>query len=156
MKGIITFAAVSMLMIGCERSAVVDYGNGGNTNAEGSPAKAVKIDLPIKGTWDLVAFYVDNGTGTGSWVAADFTETIYFGEYDKFRCTETFPLYSYQYSRYVTENDGFVIFFPGVQSGDGAGDSYRYLLESPTQLVFYPQCRENCARRYQLRNGETE
>ena len=158
MKRVIMFAAILVFVIGCEKSPVVGHENTSLVNTEpfGSPAKYVNVFMPLKGTWDLTEYYSDNGTGDGSWVAADFAETIYFGENGKFHCTETFPLYSSQYSRYVTDNDGFVGFFRGMQNSEGSGDVYRYALELPTQLVFYPLCREGCARRYQLRKMEIE
>jgi len=151
MKQIIIFAAVTFIVLGCQKSSVeLNYRTGTRIGNNGSPAQKDITYMPLKGTWRLIGYWQDNGTGSGNWVTPGFKETISFDDGGKFAFAGTFPLSNYNYESYITENDGFVYFFPGVLNQKGMGDTYQYMLESPTTLVFFPICRENCIRRYEL------
>jgi hypothetical protein len=151
MNRIIILVAITLTVISCEKSPV-EQTNPVVATVEnnGSPAQKSLIDIPLQGSWRLIEYYEDNGTGSGRWVAPDFKEMIRFDKNGEFGFAETFPLYSYGYQTYITENDGFVMFFPGVLNAKGMGDTYQYMLESPDRLVFFPICKENCMRRYEL------
>lgn len=139
MKWITTFLAIAMIAIACEKSPM--------TNEQGVVAAASAKTSGLVGTWTLVQYYRDNGTGNGQWIVPDFTETISFGEEGNFSSSPSFPLYSYGYNSYVAK-EGLIAFYPGTGNGN---DTYQYVMESPTQLLFYPKCRETCTRRYVLR-----
>ena len=138
MKSITTFLAIAMMAIACEKSPMI--------NEQGVVAAASAKSSGLVGTWYLLQYYQDNGTGNGQWVTPDFVETLMFGSEGEFSATMTFPLAGYGYTSFLVK-DNAIVFFPS-KTNDNA---YQYVLESPTQLLFFPRCRENCARRYVLR-----
>ena len=153
MKWTIILAVLATSVIACEKSPDLKSTTGGVITLydDESFAKKQITDMPISGTWDLVELYIDNGTGEGTWITPQFSETICFNADRSFLSSRTFPLYGYGYTNYITDNDGTVFFMPSYFHAEGRLDGYRYQLESPTQLLFFPICKENCPRRYQLR-----
>jgi hypothetical protein len=139
MKRIITSLAIAFLAIACEKSSALSNdkqvaGSGGEVSG-------------VVGTWKLVAFWEDVGNGTGRWVTPSYTETITFGAEGSFSASASFPLYSYGYTNYVAK-PGLIVFSPAT-SPNVSGDTYQYSMQGAT-LVFYPRCREQCMRMYQL------
>jgi hypothetical protein len=139
MKQIVTFLAIAFLAVACEKSSALGSdkqvaGTGHETNG-------------IIGTWKLVAYLEDIGNGTGKWVTPNFTETITFSAEGSFNASPSFPLYSFGYTNYVAK-PGLIVFSPAT-SANVSGDTYQYSIQNST-LVFYPRCREQCMRMYQL------
>jgi hypothetical protein len=115
-------------------------------NEQGVVAAASAKASGLVGNWYLLQYYQDNGTGSGQWITPDFVETLTFGSEGEFSATMTFPLFGYGYTSFLVK-DNSIVFFPS-KTNDNA---YQYVLESPTQLLFFPRCRETCTRRYVLR-----
>src|SRR5205085_1755183 len=115
MKQFITFLAIAVLAVACEKSAV--------TNETKVGAAAQKV-TGIVGTWKLTAFWQDVGNGTGSWITPDFDERITFTEGGDFSSSPSFPLYSYGYTKYVAK-PGIVYFYPATSSNN-SDDTYTY------------------------------
>lgn len=147
MKQIITFLAIACLAIACQKSPLIEK-QSNSTLVAGAKGDAKGDAKGLVGTWQLTEYWADNGTGNGQWISANFEEQIVFGDDGSFRSTPTFPLYPRNYMTYVTKGSGYVTFFSDKSE---TGDQYQYTLETPTQLLFFPICRENCARRYQLK-----
>lgn len=139
MKWLITILAVVICTtIACEKSSSDTMVAGARGEVKGN----------LVGTWELIQYYEQDGAGNGGWKTPTFTETISFGSDGSFSSTPTFPMYSAGYTRYETKDMGWVTLF---RSESQTGDRFQYVLESPTQLLFYPTCREQCMRRYQLK-----
>ena len=146
MKWIITILAIACTTVACEKTSPLVE----NKDVKDVAVAGVREETKgLVGTWQLLSYWEDAGNGTGRWVNADFNETIMFGADGSFSSTPTFPLYDRNYSKYITKDNGFVSFYPAVLTTDG--DRYQYTLASPTELLFYPLCRETCVRRYQLK-----
>ncbi|MER3498610.1 MAG: hypothetical protein C4308_08255 [Chitinophagaceae bacterium] len=136
MKSIITFLAIALTVIACEKSPMDSQVAGVN---EQSPKEG-----SIVGTWKLTEYYQDISTGTGQWVPANFNEYMIFGEDGSFSTTPTSPIYSRGYTRWTTKPN-LVAFAPGTEKG--GYDYYQYAI-SGNQLIFYPRCREMCMCKY--------
>jgi len=102
MKQFITFLAIAVLAVACEKSTIEN---------EKSVEAATQKVAGIVGTWKLVAYWQDAGNGTGRWVVPDFTETITFGEEGSFISSPRFPLYSRGYTCY-TAQETQIAFYP--------------------------------------------
>jgi hypothetical protein len=139
MKQIITFLAIAFLAVACEKSSAL--------STEKQVAGAGQEVTGIVGTWKLVAFWEDVGNGTGKWVTPNYTETITFGAEGSFSSSPSFPLYVNGYTNYVAK-PGLIVFSPATSSNISA-DTYQYSMQNSV-LVFYPRCREQCMRMYQL------
>jgi len=137
MKWIITCLAIVSCTIACKKSPL--------TEDQGMVAAASAKTNGLVGTWTLVQYYQDTGTGSGQWIVPDFVETISFTSEGEFSSSASFPLSGYGYTRYVAK-DRLIAFY----SNNGS-DTYEYLPESPTRLLFFPKCRETCTRRYVLK-----
>jgi hypothetical protein len=142
MKQLITFLAIAVLAVACEKSAVT------NENEMKVGAATQKV-TGIFGTWKLVSYWQDIGNGTGTWITPDFTETITFTESGEFSSSPSFPLYSRGYTKYIAK-ETIINFYPAT-STNNADDTFTYSLQGST-LTFYPRCRETCTRIYQLVN----
>lgn len=140
MKRFITFLAISIMVVACEKSTIENQTQVG---------AATQKTSGIVGTWKLVAYWSSVGNGTGNWVTPDFTETITFGAEGSFTSSPSFPLYSRGYTGYLAKETQ--IAFSPATSMNGIDDSYSYSLSNST-LTFYPRCRETCTRVYQLVN----
>jgi hypothetical protein len=138
MKQLITFLAIAILAVACEKSTIE------NEKLVGAATQKV---AGIVGTWKLVAYWEDFGNGSGRWVTPDFTETITFGAEGGFTSSPNFPLYSRGYTSYVAKETQ-IAFYPNT-SGNAMDDTYQYSLQN-SALVFYPRCKEQCMRMYQL------
>src|SRR5262245_5764555 len=139
MKQIVTFLAIALLAVACEKSSALSN--------DKQVAGAGHEISGIVGTWKLVAYWEDVGNGTGKWVTPNFTETITFNAEGGFSATPSFPLYALGYTDYVAK-PGLIVFSPAT-STNVSGDTYQYSMQNAT-LVFYPHCREQCMRMYQL------
>jgi hypothetical protein len=140
MKQFVTFLAIAVLAVACEKSTIE------NEKQVGAATEKV---AGLIGTWKLVAFWQDAGNGTGNWVSADFTELISFGAEGNFTSSPSFPLYPRGYTSFVAK-ESQIAFYPSTSS-NGMDDVYSYSLQNSV-LTFYPRCRETCTRVYQLVN----
>jgi hypothetical protein len=139
MKTLITFLAIALLAVACEKSSALS-----NDKQVGAATNEV---TGVVGTWKLVAYWEDIGNGTGRWVTPDYVETITFGAEGSFSSSPSFPLYANGYTHYVAK-PGLISFSPATSS-NVSGDTYQYSMQNSV-LVFYPRCREQCMRMYQL------
>ena len=138
MKQIITFLAIAFSAVACEKTGI------NNEKQVGAASEKVS---GIVGTWQLVAYWEDVGTGSGRWVTPNYDERISFSAEGGFTSSPSFPLYVYGYNKYVAK-ENLVVFFPS-SSGNSTDDSFQYSLNGST-MVFYPRCREQCMRMYKL------
>ena len=141
MKWIITFLAIATCTIACEKSSMM-------VDASRGEMKTGEAKNELVGSWKLIQYFESDGAGNGTWKTPAYDETISFGSDGSFSSTPTFPLYGMNYNHYAVKNSGTVLLF---KPESASGDPYQYVLESPTQLLFYPACREQCMRRYQLK-----
>ena len=140
MKWIITFLAMVVITVACEKSPMI---NNGQVDASSGQ---VKGGNELVGTWKMFTYYADNGTGSGTWQPGNtVNDVITFGENGSFSATSESPLGNMGYDRYAGKGNGSVTLY---NTRTGEADTYQYVLESSSQLLFYPHCRENCMRRY--------
>ncbi len=137
---ITALAIVMCTTIACEKGAIE---NEMETQVAGITAETGSI----VGTWSMVEYYEDRGDGTGEWKPATHTETLTFGSNASFSYSPTFPNASLGFDHYKVNNNTMVTL---VNSSSGWSDVYEYRMENATTLVFFPKCRETCARRYTL------
>jgi hypothetical protein len=138
MKWIITFLAIAVCAIACEKSPMLQ---------KDQSVAAAKGDQPnsIAGTWKMTQYWNDLGNGTGSWQPAGETvETVTFGADGSFSCSGSSPFYVFGYDHYIAKSSDSLALY---NSKTGAADQYKYSLGSGT-LVLFPKCRENCMRMY--------
>ena len=140
MKQIITFLAIALFAVACEKSSL---------DSEKQVGAATQKVSGIVGTWRLVAYWQDAGNGTGQWITPTFTEMISFNAEGGFTSSSSFPLYSRGYTSYVAKETQ-IAFYPNTSS-NAMDDSYQYSLQNSV-LTFYPRCRETCTRMYQFVN----
>ncbi|HEY0679279.1 MAG TPA: hypothetical protein VGD17_13405 [Chitinophagaceae bacterium] len=101
----------------------------------------------LTGKWRLVEYFQDKGDGTGQWVPATEAEEITFTASGEVIVSSNSPLASRGYNRYRIIDKTHVELY---STSNENRDIFYYNRESNTSLIFNPQCRENCSRRYQL------
>ena len=136
MKWTITLLAIIFTTIACRKTAL-----------EGDRAVAAASGEvhSIIGTWNMTQYFTDPGDGHGTWTNADAQnpELISFYADGTFRASSNSPMY--QFTSYKLK-DSTIAFY----SSSGFVDAYPYSLESATQILIKPHCRESCMRRYKL------
>ena len=142
MKWTITLLAIVFITIACNKSAV-------DENISKAVAAASEENASVVGTWKMTEYFQDYGNGSGAWLSADpqDPENIVFSANSNFSATTNSPLT--QFVSYKVLEGGMIGFFTAT----GFSDTFPYALESTTQLLIKPRCRENCMRRYQLIDG---
>ena len=145
MKWTITLLAIVFSTIACKKTAL-------DENISMAVAGVSAQITSVAGTWKMNEYYQDYGNGSGAWLPADpqNTETIAFSENGGFAATPNSPLS--RFSSYKVKDDGTIEF----STSNGFSDAFPYTLESATQLLIKPRCRENCMRRYQLIESSTK
>ncbi|HYE55492.1 MAG TPA: hypothetical protein VD996_11635 [Chitinophagaceae bacterium] len=144
-----TFAlALSLAIVaGCEKSNVTPQeAQDQKTTAQATGTNTEKNTL--LGRWQLVEYWQDNGDGTGKWVAATESEELLFTASGEFKATGNSPLAMRGYDRYRIIDGNYVELYSSSNAANK--ETYLYNRESAANLVFNPQCRENCSRRYKL------
>lgn len=144
MKWTITLLAIVFTTIACQKSAL-------DENISQAVAGVSEENASLVGTWKMTEYYQDLGNGTGTWQQADpqDPESIVFSVNGSFAATSNSPLA--RFSSYKVNEGGMIGFF----TSSGFTDTFPYTLESATQLLIKPRCRENCMRRYQLIDSGT-
>lgn len=138
MKWIITFLVIVITTIACEKESM-------NENQQVAAARAEANG--IVGTWRMVEYYQDRGDGVGQWLpAGNINEQITFSAEGDFSSTPNSPWSSHGFNKYKLLTTALGL----INSNTGYSDTFEYVMESPTQILIYPKCRENCMRRYQL------
>jgi hypothetical protein len=145
MKWTITLLAIVFTTIACKKTAL-------DENISKAVASASEQDASVLGTWRLTEYFLDYGNGTGAWQQADSQnpESIVFSATGDFSASSNSPLF--RFTSYKVQEDGMIGFFTST----GFADAFPYTLESATQLLIKPLCRENCMRRYQLIESSTK
>lgn len=145
MKWTILLAFTLAVTAGCEKSNdVADQQT--KLQADADPANK----NTLAGTWRLFEYFQDRGDGTGSWIGATDTqrEELTFTTDGKLSFSSNSPLVGRGFDRYKIIDANHVELYSS--SNADMRDVFYYHRESATQLIFNPQCRENCSRRYAL------
>ena len=142
MKWTITLLAIVLTTIACKKTVL-------DENIQKAVAAASAENASVVGTWIMTEYYQDFGNGSGVWSSVDpqDPENIVFSANSNFSATSNSPLT--QFVGYKVLEGGTIGFFTAT----GFSDTSPYTLESATQLLIKPRCRENCMRRYQLIDG---
>ena len=145
MKWTILLAFTLAITAGCEKSNdIADPET--KIKVAGDPAEK----NTLTGTWRLVEYYQDRGDGTGQWVGATDAdrEQITFAASGEVSFSSNSPLANRGFNRYRIIDGNHVELYSSA-NGD-MKEIFYYNRESNDQLIFNPQCRENCSRRYKL------
>jgi hypothetical protein len=145
MKWTILLAFTLAITAGCEKSNdIADPET--KIKAAGDPIEK----NTLTGTWRLIEYYQDRGDGTGQWVGATDAdrEQITFSASGEVSFSSNSPLANRGFNRYRIIDGNHVELYSSA-NGD-MKEIFYYNSESDDQLIFNPQCRENCSRRYKL------
>jgi hypothetical protein len=145
MKWTLPLALSLAIMAGCEKSNVAPQ--------DDTIIKAQATDLPtdknnLLGKWQLVEYFQDIGDGTGKWVAATESEEILFNASGEFKATGNSPLAMRGFDRYRILDGNHVELYSSSNAANK--DTFYYNRSGSAELIFNPQCRENCSREYKL------
>lgn len=146
MKWTIMLAVAIAIAAGCEKSNdVADPVTKIQANDNPSTDKNT-----LTGTWRLFEYFQDRGDGTGKWVAATDAEReqITFTASGEVSFSSNSPLANRGFNRYRIIDANHVELYSA--SNADTKEIFYYNRESNDQLIFNPQCRENCSRRYKL------
>lgn len=144
MKWTITLLAIVFTTIACKKTAL-------DENISKAVAGVSEENTSIVGIWRMTEYFQDYGNGNGAWLQADpqNPESIVFSANGEFTAPPNSPLT--RFSSYKIQENGMIGFFTST----GFSDAFPYTLETPTQLLIKPRCRENCMRRYHVDGGGT-
>ena len=144
MKWTILLAFTVAVAAGCEKSN--EAANDPETRIQADTDPTVKNTLT--GTWRLVEYFQDRGDGTGQWIGATDAEReqVTFTADGKVSFSANSPLANRGFDRYRIVDANHVELYSSANAD--MRERYYYNRESDTQLIFNPQCRENCSRRY--------
>ena len=142
MKWTLLLAFTLAITAGCSKSNIKDEEV--SLKASGDPS--VKNNLT--GTWRLVEYFQDIGDGTGHWVAATDPDQITFNGNGEISFSSNSMLAGRGYNRYRIIDGNHVELYSA--SSNDIKEIFYYNRETGVYLVFNPQCRENCSRRYKL------
>ena len=146
MKWTLLLAFTLAIAAGCEKSNISDETI--TTKATNDPTNTEKNSLV--GTWQLVEYWQDRGDGTGAWMPATEAEQVTFTSSGEFKVSNpNSPLGIRGFNRYRIVDGNHVELYSTTGSEK---EVYYYNRESEVNLIFNPQCRENCSRRYKLLN----
>ena len=144
MKWTLLLACTLAIATACEKS---------NDKPEEATLKAT-ADAPtdlnnkqtLVGKWRLVEYWQDLGNGTGQWTQATDPDEITFTADGNVTFSGNSPFASKGFNRYKIVEANKV----ELSNGSGAVREIFYFdRKSDTELIFNPQCRENCSRKYQ-------
>jgi hypothetical protein len=143
MKWTLLLAFTLAIAAGCKKSTVPDD----LVSSQSTSDIALKNNL--LGTWRLVEYFEDKGDGTGHWVAATDPDEITFTGSGGIKYSSNSPLAARGFDHYTVVDGNHVELFSTSTENK---EVYYYNRESDVYLIFNPQCRENCSRRYKLVN----
>jgi hypothetical protein len=145
MKWTILLALSFAVAAGCSKSNAKPD----ELNDDGTTITATSTEKNgLLGKWRLVEYFQDKGDGTGQWFPATETEEITFTASGEVTFSGNSVLAGRGYNRYRIVDGNHVELYSST-NGDNK-DIFYYNRENGTDLIFNPQCRENCARRYKL------
>lgn len=144
MKWTLLLAFTLALAAGCKKSAAPDEDAGIKSELT-DPAEG----NALTGTWKLVEYFQDRGDGTGYWAGAADPDQVTFTASGELKVSANSPLANRGFNCYKIVDKNHVELYSTTSANK---DSYYYDRESDSSLLFNPQCRENCSRRYQLVN----
>lgn len=143
MKWTLCLAFILAIGTACEKSNDAALEEASLTaNAASDPTdKATLV-----GKWRLVEYFQDRGDGSGQWMPATDPDEITFTASGEVTFSGNSPFAAKAFNRYK------VIDANKVELSNAAGDVkevFYFDRRSANDLIFNPQCRENCSRRYQ-------
>lgn len=141
MKWTLLFAFTVAIATACEKSNDVKPEEPNLTASTVDPIKDVLV-----GKWRLVEYWQDRGDGVGQWIPATDPDEVTFTANGEVSFSGNSPFASRGYTRYRIL-DGHKVEL-STASGDNR-EIFLYERKSNTELIFNPQCRETCSRRYQ-------
>lgn len=144
MKWTLLLAFTLAAAAGCKKDTTIPDQD---VKVQASPDVAGKNNLT--GTWRAFEFYQDMGDGSGHWAAVTDADEITFTESGELKYSGNSPLATRGFDRYKIIDGNHVELY---SSGADKSDIFYYNRESDVYLLFNPQCRENCGRRYKLVN----
>ena len=100
----------------------------------------------LVGKWRLVEYWQDKGDGTGQWIQATDPDEVTFTADGRVTFSGNSPFASKGFSLYK------IVEANKVELSNGSGDVreiFYFNRKSDTELIFNPQYRENCSRKYQ-------
>ncbi|MGB8193443.1 MAG: hypothetical protein WCF67_16040 [Chitinophagaceae bacterium] len=101
----------------------------------------------LVGTWRAIEYFQDRGDGTGQWFGVTEADEVTFTESGEVIISGNSPIATRGYNRYRVIDANHVELYSTSNSNK---DVFYYNRESETSLLFNPQCRENCSRRYRF------
>ena len=143
MKWTLLLAFTLAMVAGCKKDAAAPDPD---VKAQASSVTG-KNDLI--GTWRVFEFFQDIGDGNGHWVAATDIDEITFTASGELKYSGNSPLTGHGFDRYKIIDGNHVQLY---SSSSDKSDIFYYNRETDVYLLFNPQCRENCSRRYKLAN----
>lgn len=146
MKWTLPLALSLAIMAGCEKSNVQPEDDS-TIQAQATTAAASEKNT-LLGRWQLVEYFQDIGDGTGKWVTATESEEIVFNASGEFKATGNSTLALRGFDRYRIIDGNTVELYSS--SNASTKDTFYYNRKADTELIFNPQCRENCSRKYKL------
>ena len=99
----------------------------------------------LVGKWRLVEYWQDQGNGTGQWFQATDPDEITFTADGTVTFSGNSPFASKGFNRYTIVDAHRV----ELSGSSGVKEIFYFDRKSDTELIFNPQCRENCSRKYQ-------
>ncbi|HYF30862.1 MAG TPA: hypothetical protein VD993_07065 [Chitinophagaceae bacterium] len=142
MKWTLFLACALAFTTACEKSNDAPE----DTTLTASTASNPTDKAVLVGKWRLVEFFQDRGDGTGQWMPATDPDEVTFTAAGEVMFSGNSPFASKGFSRYR------IIDANRVELSSASGDNkeiFYFDRKSDTELIFNPQCRENCSRRYQ-------
>lgn len=141
MKWTLLLACTLAVATSCEKSNVTPEEADTLTSAStvNPPAK-----VDIVGKWRLVEYWQDRGDGTGQWTPATDPDEITFTASGEVIFSGNSPFSSRGFTNYRIIDANKI-----ELSGGNNREEFYFAKKGDTELIFNPQCRENCSRRYQ-------
>jgi hypothetical protein len=141
MKWTLLLAFTLAMAAGCEKSKAPDEDVRLKATAD------VNAKNNLIGTWRLFEYFEDRGDGNGHWVGATDIDEVTFTASGELKYSVNSPLARRGFDRYKVIDGNHVELYSNSSENR---EVYYYNRESDVHLLFNPQCRENCGRRYKL------
>ena len=142
MKWTLILAFTLAAAAGCEKSAAPDE----DVSVKSSLTDPLETNQ-LTGTWRLIEYFQDKGDGSGYWAGATDVDEITFTASGELKVSANSPLAHRGYNRYRILDKNHVELYSTSSENK---ETYFFNRESDKRLLFNPQCRENCSRRYEL------
>lgn len=145
MKRTLLFALMLALATACEKSNMQPDDT---TSLQSENSSITNEKNGLVGKWRLAEYFQDRGDGTGQWITATEQEEITFTANGEVIISgSNSPLAGKGYNRYRIV-DGNRVELSSTSNSNK--EEYYYNREASNDLIFNPQCRENCSRRYKM------